>query len=88
MPRATCAVINCHRLPVWEQEGSGDLLCERHMPDPSVRSWAEMKAEGIEIETMPEYVNEVRGLHDFADPPEPDEYDDQYDPYDHEGSHG
>jgi hypothetical protein len=34
-----------------------------------------MKAEGIEIETMQEYVDEVRGFHDYPpDPPEPDGY--------------
>jgi len=45
-------------------------MCER-----DYREWSEMKAEGIEIETMQEYVDEVRGFHDF-DEPEP------YDPYD------
>lgn len=69
-----CAVRNCWRQPVFQDE-SGDLLCERHMPDPSVRSWAEMKAEGIEIETMQEYRDEVRGLHDYDEPCEPNEYD-------------
>lgn len=38
------------------------------------REWSEMKAEGIEIETMQEYVDEVRGFHDYE--PEPmDAYD-------------
>lgn len=60
-----CHVINCARQPIWEDE-AGELLCERHMPDQSVRSWAEMKAEGIEIETMPEYQNEVRGFNDYV----------------------
>lgn len=62
-----CAVRNCPRPPVAEDD-NGDLLCERHMPDPSVRTWAEMKAEGIEIETMEEYRNEVRGFHDDYEP--------------------
>lgn len=44
------------------------------MPDPSVRSWAEMRREGIEVETMQEYRDEVRGLHD-DEPYEPDEFD-------------
>lgn len=40
-------------------------------PERNYREWSEMKAEGIEIETMQEYVDEVRGLHDY--PPEPED---------------
>lgn len=39
------------------------------------RSWSEMKSEGIEIETMQEYIDEVRGFNDY----EPD-FDDRDDP--------
>jgi hypothetical protein len=70
-----CAVRNCPRQPVWEDDYDGELLCERHMPDPSVRSWAEMKADGVEIETMAEYAAEVRGFSDFDPPEPPDPYD-------------
>lgn len=71
-----CCVINCDRQPIW---GDGDdILCERHMPDPHTRSWAEMKAEGIEIETMAEYAAELRYVPDY-DPGDP------YDDYDAEG---
>ena len=43
-------------------------------PHKGYREWSEMKADGIEIETMQEYVDEVRGLHDYE--PEPmDAYD-------------
>lgn len=74
-----CAVLNCNRQPVWhDEDDTGDFLCQRHMPDPSVRSWSEMKAEGIEVCTMQEYRDEVMGFHDY--PPEPpDPYDDYYD---------
>ena len=41
------------------------------------REWSEMKAEGIEVETMQEYVDEVRGFHDF-DEPEPMDAEDYY----------
>lgn len=77
MKRLECAVINCGRQPIVDDDG--EMLCERHMPDPNTRSWAEMKAEGIEIETMAEYANEVRGFNDY-DPPEPeyDDWDDRY----------
>lgn len=76
MKQLECAVVNCFREPRWDVDG--DVLCDRHAPDPSVRSWAEMKAEGIEIETMQEYQDEVRGFHDHPpDPPDP--YDDYYD---------
>ena len=71
-----CSVRNCGRQPVWEDEEG--LLCERHMPDPHTRSWAEMRAEGIEIETMAEYQAEVRGFNDLDPPEPPDPYD--YDP--------
>jgi hypothetical protein len=75
-----CAVRNCPRPPIFEDE-AGDKLCERHMPDPNVRSWSEMKAEGIEIETMAEYQNEVRGFHDYEPMDDYDalEYDRYYD---------
>ncbi len=70
-----CDVLRCGREAVLDD---GEMiLCERHAPDPSVRSWQEMKAEGIEIETMTEYQNEVRGFNDY-DPPEPDDYDPDY----------
>ena len=39
------------------------------------REWSEMKADGIEIETMQEYVDEVRGFHDH-EPEPPDAEDD------------
>ena len=77
MPRLECSVINCPRPPIWEEED--DVLCERHMPDPHVRSWGEMKAEGVEIETMQEYVDEVRGFNDDSMYDEPaDAYDDYF----------
>lgn len=63
-----CQVINCQREAIADDDGQLDVarptLCERHMPNPHVRSWAEMKADGIEIETMSEYVAEVRGFND------------------------
>jgi len=40
------------------------------MNDPDKRDyqeWSEMAAEGIEIETMEEYRNEVRGFNDYED---------------------
>lgn len=46
-------------------------MCKR-----DYREWSEMKADGIEIETMQEYVDEVRGFHDFDEPEPPDPYDD------------
>ena len=70
MPRITCTVINCFGQAIWQEDDA--LLCERHMPPPHVRSWGEMRAEGVEIETMQEYVNEVRGFND----------DSMYDPHD------
>jgi len=69
-----CVVQNCGRPAAWFD--GEQVLCERHMPDPSVRSWASMKAEGIEIETMAEYQNEVRGFNDYEpDPPDPGDED-------------
>lgn len=79
MPRAVCVVINCHRSPYWECDDTGDLLCERHAPDPSVREWSEMKGEGIEIETMQEYIDEVRGMNDYPAMYDDDEYDEYHD---------
>ena len=38
-------------------------------PRKGYREWSEMKADGIEIETMQEYRDELRGLHDHE--PEP-----------------
>ena len=32
------------------------------------RDWSELRADGVEIETMQEYIDEVRGFHDY--PPE------------------
>jgi hypothetical protein len=36
-----------------------------------------MREDGIEVETMSEYQNEVRGFNDF-DPPENDPYDEEW----------
>ena len=55
------------------------------MHDPNEKDyqdWSEMKAEGIEVETMSDYVNEVRGFNDYSDYEsymlgDPD-YDDDY----------
>jgi hypothetical protein len=69
-----CEVRDCGRPPVWKDD-ENVYLCERHMPDPHVRSWGEMRAEGIEVETMAEYQAEVRGFNDMDPPEPPDPYD-------------
>lgn len=64
MPMMQCSIVNCPDQPIFEDEETSNKLCARHMPDPGTRTWAEMKSEGIEIETMEEYRDEVRGFHD------------------------
>ena len=76
MKRLKCAVINCPRQPIYDDDG--EMVCERHAPDPHTRSWGEMRAEGIEVETMAEYQAEMRME---PEPPEPD-YEDFHAYYD------
>lgn len=47
--------------------------------DRDYRSWSEMKADGIEIETMQEYVDEVRGFNDYPpEPMDPEDYEREF----------
>ena len=70
---------------IGELMGLGDFVdirekCEAQLDeDKDYREWSEMKAEGIEVETMQEYVDEVRGFNDYDEPEPYDPYDDPFD---------
>ena len=67
-----------HDRECWDENCTGECWLDAPQ-DRAYREWSEMKAEGIEIETMQEYVDEVRGFNDYDEPEPYDPYDDPFD---------